>query len=207
MIRRAIKVTAVLIGMVGLVQSASYATLSSHALKERHKQGKLLVVATTGSLADIAKYVGGEKVYITSLTTSFPAKSEPKAGCRSVVNALKEAKVLLRLGDAYDPWINKLVEDSGNNDIAIGSKGYVDTSCGIAGIKNPSCGHATYYWLDPENAKIIASNILAAFESIDPKNAAKYRKNYEAFIKKIDEKHEGAKITTCCNVECAQRQK
>jgi len=174
------------------------------------KTGKVLVVATSATLADIANYVGGTKVYVTPLTEGFPPKSVPRAEYRSVTSALKEAHVLLRLGKAYDPWIEGLAGAAGNARIAPGCSGNIDASVGIVGSATSACGHASYYWLDPENGKKMASNILAGLQAASPKDADYFRRNYDEFVRKIDESmpkwqvklapYKGAQIISCCNV-------
>lgn len=57
----------------------------------------------------------------------------------------------------------------------------IDASMGdIHRMGNP------HYWLDPENGKIIAVNILKAFISVDPDGRELYENNYNTFINDID---------------------
>ena len=41
-------------------------------------------------------------------------------------------------------------------------------------------------WLDPENAKVIATFIFNELKKLDPEHIYSYQKNYESFIKKLD---------------------
>ncbi|MCL5103903.1 MAG: metal ABC transporter substrate-binding protein, partial [Armatimonadetes bacterium] len=205
-----LKKVLLLVVLFALIQAGAEAAIPRSVMIRRQKENKILVVATTATLADIAHYIGGQKVYVTPLTEGYPPESEPKSEYRSVMAALKEAHVLLRLGKAYDPWIEGLAGNSGNARIASNRPGNVDTSAGIADVASSGCGHASYYWLDPENGKKIASNILAGLENASPKDADYFRRNYGEFVRKIDESmpkwqarlapYKGARIISCCDV-------
>jgi zinc/manganese transport system substrate-binding protein len=45
-----------------------------------------------------------------------------------------------------------------------------------------------HYWLDPENGKVIAYEILLALRTVDSKNARAYDANYQKFSAAVDER-------------------
>ncbi|MHB9110542.1 MAG: metal ABC transporter substrate-binding protein [Armatimonadota bacterium] len=158
------------------------------------------VVTTTTDLAAITREVGGSRVQVESLARGDQDlhRVEPRP---SFVARLTRAKMIVRVGMDLDTWMDALLQAARNGDIGKGGKGYVDASAGIKPLEVPSgkvdgskgdihiYGNP-HYWLDPENGKIIARNILAGLKRVDPEGAAVYQQNYDRFVKRIDERME-----------------
>ena len=93
-----------------------------------------------------------------------------------------------------------IIDGSRNSKIRIGQPGHLDASEGAFLLEVPtavkidrSMGDVhpmgnPHFWLDPLNAKIIASNIAGRLSELRPEDAAYFNKNLSDFNNKIDEK-------------------
>jgi len=91
-----------------------------------------------------------------------------------------------------------ILEGSRNPRIQSGESGYLDASEGIKRLEVPqsvdrSMGDVhphgnPHYWLDPENAKIVATSIASRLSELAPESAAYFQQNLNAFDAKIDER-------------------
>lgn len=160
--------------------------------------GRLKVVTTTADLASLTKEVGGDRVDVTSIARGYqdPHFVEPKP---SFLLLLRNADLLEVVGlDLEIGWLPPLLDQSRNNKIRPGSKGYLDLSRGVeildrpAGAVNRSMGDVhpsgnPHYWLDPANAVRIAIQIAKKLEELDPANGAFYRTRLNGFKGKMNE--------------------
>ncbi|MFQ5839370.1 MAG: metal ABC transporter substrate-binding protein [Candidatus Methylomirabilales bacterium] len=157
---------------------------------------KIRVVTTTTDLKALVEAVGGELVEASSLTKGFQDLHNV-AIKPSHIRKLFRADLFIRVGLDQDFWAESLLDASRNPRIAIGASGYVDASRGVPVLEVPSApvdraagdihifGNP-HYWLDPENAKIITSNILAALERVAPRQAGMFRQNRDRFLVDLD---------------------
>lgn len=170
---------------------------------------KIDVVATSTDLGDIAKAVGGSKVSVSTLMlgTQNPHAVEPRP---SQVVKLRNADVVVRIGMDLDMWADSLIEAARNSKIGRSGKGYIDASANIKKLEVPKGkidgSHGDihvygnpHYWLDPENAKVVAFTILAGLKRVSPSDADYFQKNYKTFADKIDGKMPGwkAQLAPC----------
>jgi ABC-type Zn uptake system ZnuABC Zn-binding protein ZnuA len=159
---------------------------SSSATPNSSAGTKLGVVATTTQLGDFARNVGGDKVVVTQILKANvdPHDYEPTPADISAVGA---AKVVLRNGVGLDRWLNDTVTASGF------SGPVVDTSKGVSihpgnGDEEEKDGDP-HIWQNPLNAKIMVTNIGAAFVRADPANASYYEQQmtvYQSKLEKLD---------------------
>lgn len=179
-------------------------------------QAKTNVVTTSTDLADIAKAVGGDKVTVTALMlgSQNPHTVEPRP---SQVARLSRADLFVRIGMDLDMWADSLISASRNRSVQQGGKGYVDASINIRKLEVPSDRvdgsqgdihvHGNpHYWLDPENAQVVARNIMLGLKRVSPGDADYFEKNYRSFSDRIDDRmtewkktlapHKGKKIVT-----------
>lgn len=160
---------------------------------------KLNILTTTADLKSIAEYVGGDKVQVDSLGTGTqdPHAIEAKP---SFMMKAKKADLFIRVGLELEIGYEDLIIDGSRNPrIRIGQRGHLDASEGIPVLEIPAqrvtremgdvhpMGNP-HYWLDPQNAKIIAANIASRLSELSPENADYFRHNLAAFDKQIDEK-------------------
>src|SRR5213083_736947 len=131
---------------------------------------KLKVVTATEDLASLTREVGGDRVNVTAIGKGYqdPHFIEPKP---SFLLLLKNADLLEVVGLELEiGWLPPLLDQSRNNNIRPGQKGYLDLSLGVeildrpSGTINRSMGDVhplgnPHYWLDPANAVRIAIQI------------------------------------------------
>ena len=157
------------------------------------------VLTTTQDIKSIAEFIGGEKVKVDSLGkgNQDPHFIDAKP---SFMMKAKKADLFIRVGMELEIGYEELIIDGSRNPkIRIGQPGHLDVSECISPLEVPSSkidrsmgdihpmGNP-HYWLDPENAKIIASSISERLSELSPENSGYFEKNLEVFDKKIDEK-------------------
>jgi zinc/manganese transport system substrate-binding protein len=159
---------------------------------------KLNVVATTPDIAAIAKEIGGDKIELTTMArpTEDPHFVDPKP---SFIVKLNKADVLIHGGAELEVgWLPKLIEQARNAKIVGAAKGEVRCCEGVKMLEVPekldrSAGdiHAAgnpHFLVDPENAKIVAHHITAAFINLDAANREFYEANSKRFMAALDAK-------------------
>jgi ABC-type Zn uptake system ZnuABC Zn-binding protein ZnuA len=150
------------------------------------------VVTSTTDFADITRQIGNSRVHVESLATGDLDLHhvDPRP---SFVTKLTNADVVVRIGMDLDLWMDSLLAASRNYKVHEGGIGYVDASAGIhrlevpSGRVDPSMGDIhvygnPHYWLDPENGKVIAGEILTALKRVDPAGSATYQAGYASFV-------------------------
>ncbi|NOX16741.1 MAG: zinc ABC transporter substrate-binding protein [Chlorobi bacterium] len=164
---------------------------------------KLQVVTTLSSYANIAKYIGGDKVEANYIVAGDQDAHfvRPKP---SYAVMLSKADLFVSTGLDLELWAPTVVDMSKNNKIRSGQIGYVSAAAGIELLDKPSVlsrseGGLHIYGnphiaTSPVNMKIIAENIEIGLEKIDPENADFYRANLKKFKDKIDEKLFGKEL-------------
>lgn len=157
---------------------------------------RIRVITSAPNLADIAQQIGGDLVTVTSLArpTEDIHFVEPRP---SFVVKLREADVVVIYGMDFDMWMRPLIDNARNKKIAKGGPGYVDASVGIRKREVPkgrvdmSMGEVhplgnPHYLLDPENAKIVARNILGGLIRVSPGNEDALRANYNKYVSALE---------------------
>jgi len=159
---------------------------------------QLYVVTTTEDLKSITEFIGKQKVKVESLSYGWQDPHMVEA-LPSMVVKLAKADMLVKIGLDLDMWVDGLIHASRNKNIVYGAIGYVDTSVGIVRLEVPvgkvdaSKGDIhiygnPHYWLDPENGKIIAKNILEGLCRLSPEDKDYFEKNYEEFVEQLTKK-------------------
>jgi ABC-type Zn uptake system ZnuABC Zn-binding protein ZnuA len=141
------------------------------------EEGRLLVVATTTQVADLAANVGGDRVRVTSLLRpGIDAHDyEPSP---ADIDALAHADLVLQNGVGLEEWLGDTIESSGFDGPV------VDTSQGVrlrlvGGEPDP------HIWQDPRNAQVMAANIERGLAAADPAGAAAYEAGLAAYTKEL----------------------
>jgi ABC-type Zn uptake system ZnuABC Zn-binding protein ZnuA len=155
----------------------------------------LKVVTTLPSYGSIAKYIGGDRVEVYSISRGDQDAHfvKPKP---SFALLLKDADLFVTTGLDLELWAPVLVDKSGNRQIRDGQKGFVSASQGVPLLDVPatadrSAGDVHIYgnphiFTGPLNAKIVAANIAAGLTRIDPDGAESYSSQLDAFQLEID---------------------
>jgi len=180
----------------------------------------LKVVTTIQDLASITKDIGGDRVDVTAVAKGYqdPHFVEPKP---SFLLLLRKAELLEVVGLELEiGWLPPLLDQSRNNAIRPGQRGYLDVSRGVeildrpSGDVNRSMGDVhpmgnPHYWLDPANGVRIARQIRNKLAELRPADTAVFDKNLNTFINRLNEANKrwtaqlapyrGAKVVTYHN--------
>jgi zinc/manganese transport system substrate-binding protein len=153
----------------------------------------LKVVTTTSVIYDLVKEIAKDKV-----TVDYIARGDQDPHFVEVLPSymvkLRNADMLFKIGMGLEMWVNQLIDGSRNDKLLV-----VDLSTDINKKEVPNFKpDASYgdvhpfgnphYWLDPENAKVMAKEIYENLSSKDNSNADFYKKNYDDFIKRLNNK-------------------
>jgi zinc/manganese transport system substrate-binding protein len=161
-------------------------------------QGKLSVIATTEDMAAIARDVGGDRVSVEAMARGYqdPHNVEAKP---SFILKLQKADLLILIGRELEiGWLPPLITQSRNAKIQVGGPGYLDASTHVKVLEIPQ-GQITramgdvhplgnpHYWLDPENGKIIARDMAAAFARLRPNDKAFFDQRLTDFTNRVSQ--------------------
>lgn len=157
------------------------------------------VVATLSTFADLVKQVGGENVEVSHVAPARfnPHFIEPRP---SDVLKVKRADLFVHAGLDLELWRGPLLDAAGNPSLFPGGKGELDLSRGIALLEVPDQPVSRlmgdihlygnpHYWLEPENARIMATAIGAKLCELDPTHAASYQERLKQLLQRLDEKN------------------
>ncbi len=159
---------------------------------------KVKIVTTLSDLNAIVKEVGGDKVDSMHLAkpSDDPHQIEPKP---TFLRNLSKADLLFLVGMDLEIWLQPLIDSSHNMKIQKGQNGYVDCSTVISPKEvpttrvTPELGDVhplgnPHYWLDPNNALLIAELAYNKLSQVDSSNEKYYAENLSRFKNKINEK-------------------
>ena len=96
----------------------------------------------------------------------------------SDVKILTNSKLFLTIGLGFETYTNTLNQNIKDKT--------VQTSNNASLINTNSNTYDPHLWLDPQNAKVMASNILEGIIKIDNQNKDFYTSNYDELIDKLD---------------------
>ena len=165
--------------------------------------GKLNVVTTLSTYADIVKYIGQDKVDVHYIVQGDQDAHfvRPKP---SYAVLLSKADLFISTGLDLELWVPSLVDMSKNDRIRSGQQGFVAAYDGIKLLDKPdvlsrSEGGLHIYGnphitTNPLNLKIIAENITIGLEKNDPQNSEFYRANLKKFQDEIDNRTFGEEL-------------
>jgi len=165
--------------------------------------GKLQVVTTLSTYADIAQRIGGDKINVNYIVpgNQDPHFVRPKPSYAVLLN---KANLFVSTGLDLELWAPTLVDMSKNPNIRSGQPGYVAASAGIDLLEKPSVlsrseGGLHIYGnphliTGPLNFKAIAQNIAIGLKKIDPADAGFYETNLKQFQAEIDQRMFGEQL-------------
>jgi zinc/manganese transport system substrate-binding protein len=157
---------------------------------------KLAVVATTPEVADFVRAVGGSDVAVTQVIKPNvdPHDYEPTP---ADIKAIGEAKLVVKNGVGLEEWLDQTIESAGFKGTV------VDTSQGVtlreggheeegehageeAEGEHAGEEHDPHIWHNPQNAKIMVSNIEKGLAAADPAHATAFAGNRTAYAARLD---------------------
>jgi zinc/manganese transport system substrate-binding protein len=143
---------------------------------------KLPVVATFSILADFARNIGGEQIYVVTLVgpNGDTHVYQPKPADAKELGA---ARLILENGLGLEGWIDRLIQASGTKaPVIVATKG-------INPQQMREEGHIEldpHAWQSIADAKIYVANIRDGLIAADPAGEAAYRANAEKYLGKLD---------------------
>ena len=159
---------------------------------------KVKVVTTLSDLNAIVKEIGGDKIDSMNLArpSDDPHQIEPKP---TFLKNLSKADLLFLIGMDLEIWLQPLIDSSHNIKIQKGQNGYVDCSTVISPKEvpttrvTPELGDVhplgnPHYWLDPNNAILIAELAYNKLSQVDSQNEKYYAENLSKFKNAVEEK-------------------
>jgi zinc/manganese transport system substrate-binding protein len=134
--------------------------------------GLIAVVAAENFYGDVARQIGGSRVAVTSILSD--PNIDPHEYETSVQNALAvtRAQIVIKNGDGYDAWMDKLLEASPN------PQRVVITAGELAIDRLPDNSH---YWYSVDNMQTIAKEIAAALGRLDGSGKPEFEANLAKF--------------------------
>lgn len=159
-------------------------------------RGKLKVVATLPSFADLARQVGGEEVEVVSLVqgTEDPHFVDAKP---ALLPPLHRAELLIRAGlGLEDSWLPALVIGAQNEKLRDGTDSNLDASTVVVlaevppgridqSLGNVHAGGNPHFMLDPRNAVLLTQAIAERFGKLVPAKAAGFQQRAQAYSKEL----------------------
>jgi len=156
--------------------------------RDTSEEKEVVVGATTYSLYDITKQVGGDRVEVLEV---IPFQSNPHTYNPSIltVNRIKGVDVLIYNGAGLETWIEDAREGLESEGVVL-----LDSSSYFKAIEYPSLDGDSYYknpytWLDPlmvkEKVNIIAKTLI----EVDPEGGEYYRENSRRVVARLEELH------------------
>ncbi|WP_224983535.1 metal ABC transporter substrate-binding protein [Geomonas agri] len=152
--------------------------------EKQQSDGKLQVVATLFPLYDFARTIGGDRATVSLLLPPGvePHSFEPRP--EDVVR-VNRADLFIYTNAAMEPWAANIISglDRGKVEVVEGGKGIPLMQGPVSDQHrgehdaHEGTGVDPHIWLDFDNARTIARNILAAYIVRDAANKAFYQQN------------------------------
>ncbi|HAB53458.1 MAG TPA: hypothetical protein DCE80_15015 [Ignavibacteriales bacterium] len=151
------------------------------------------VVTTTTVIYDLVKEIGKEKVKVDYICRGDQDPHFLEI-LPSYMLKLRNANLVFKIGLGLEIWLQQIIDGSRNDKLKLIDlstdiekkdvpTGKIDASQGdIHPNGNP------HYWLDPENAKIMARNIFEVLAVESPQDENYFKKNLNDYISKLDAK-------------------
>ena len=145
----------------------------AHAPQAR-PDGQLRIVATTTTLASIARGAAGEKADVRSLVP-IGVSPEDFQPAPDAIEALRNADILVENGAGLEGWLETTIRNAANPNLRI-----VVCTAGLPVVNgNP------HLWMDPVFARAYATKIRDALIAADAAHAAEYRAAASAYDKTL----------------------
>jgi len=155
----------IILGIFGLVASH---TKQMNSLSS----SKVQIVAAENFYGDIAQQLGGDKVQVLSILSDPNADPHEYESSVQDAVAVSKANIVIKNGDDYDIWMDKLLSASPN------AKRVVLTGADIAQHKLQDNPHV---WYGIDNVQNIAAAITSSLKKQDPADSATFDSNLQKF--------------------------
>lgn len=143
-------------------------------------------VTVSGSIFpvyDIARQMGGSKVDVHLILRPGESAHFFNPSVSDKQNIQNSDSVFV-IGHQLDDAVVNMVDDKSK---IVRLDGNIELIQHSNGNHNSSHKYDPHYWLDPRNAKIIASTIVNQYKSMDPDDAEYYETQLKIFFDSVDE--------------------
>jgi zinc transport system substrate-binding protein len=149
---------------------------------------RIKVITTLFPLYDMSRHISDRKADVSLLLPpGVEAHSfEPKP---SDIVRINEADIFVYTGKFMEPWAEDIIRGITNRNLIVvdAGKGTRMIPAASHGSGQPGGAPDPHIWLDFDNAKIMASNIEAAFEAKDPADRDFFRQRAHEYVGKLSE--------------------
>lgn len=162
------------------------------------------IVATTSTFASIVREIAKDHVEVkyVSLPKFNTHYFQPKF---SDVRNVQKADLFVQAGLDHEVWTQAILEASGKPDLFLGASQNVAMAEGVRLLETPesqlsrSKGDVHIFgnphiWMSPDNARIMAANLIEKLSQLDPAHAEDYHANGTDFVARLDKKIEEWKV-------------
>ncbi|MBE0571691.1 MAG: zinc ABC transporter substrate-binding protein [Ignavibacteriaceae bacterium] len=154
---------------------------------------QIKVVTTTTVIYDLVKNVGGDKVEVDYISRGDQDVHFLEI-LPSYMMKLRKADIFFQIGLQLEMWAPQLVDGSRNSSLKIVYLSDAITPKEVPTTKvDASQGDVhpqgnPHYWLDPENAKLMAKKIYEELVEQSPNDESYFKKNLDNYLAKLDKK-------------------
>ena len=151
------------------------------------------IVASTNVWGDVARWIGGDSVQVTSIIDSFnqdPHSYEASARDQLAVN---EADLVLANGGGYDSFMDTLAEAAGSKEVLyaylpeeLEAEDAAATEADSDGHNHDHAAGNEHVWYDFHVVADYATRISAELSRIDADNKQEYETNLALFLDQIE---------------------
>ena len=194
-IKTAILVMALTCGAAPAALAASHGT-QDNLIKVGAVNRKIVVVTTLTTYANLARYIGGERVVTHAIANGDEDAHfvRPKP---SFARLAARADLFVTTGLDLELWAPMVIDRSQNARIREGQVGYVAAADGIRMLEIPATADRSqggvhiygnpHIHTCPLNIKVMARNIAIGLKKVDPHGAAAYEDGYHRFVARLDQ--------------------
>lgn len=164
---------ALIAGLLAIVATSTLTACSSTTVES----GKIQIVASTSTWADVASQIGGDAVEVTALIDDVnkdPHSYEASARDQLAVN---NADIVIANGGGYDEFMNKLVAASDDS-----SK--IFDACAEQTAND--CSSNEHIWFSINAVADVAESLASRLIELDAANETTYTANRDAFLVQIE---------------------
>lgn len=157
---------------------------------------KMEIAATTFPIYDIARTVAGPDALVHLIVPPGTSPHAFDVSAETIKN-IGGSDVMLVSGHGVDDWIASLRHALPDVPVIVMDRNISLRSI-VAQDEHEEGGHEEegvehghgsidpHYWLDPNNAKIMASTIADELKKIDPEHAGRYTERKDAFVQELE---------------------
>ena len=140
------------------------------------------VVTTTTQITDFTMNVGGAhvKVYAVLKANIDPHDYEPTP---ADLDAIAKADLIVKNGVGLEKWFDDTIKSADPKGTIVDASRGVKIRPGAGGSET---GGDPHIWHNPQNAKIMVTNIAKALEAVDPQDTPSFEKNRTDYSTQLD---------------------